>query len=285
MLSSPVQKPTAGLGVMALPRSRRRIGIITLACWNMDWFGPSASTGEEIATPMKLSDVQRALAVFAHPDDAEFNFGGTVARLTRLGAEVDYVCCTDGCRGGPDPRTPDAELAAIRTAEQRAAAAVLGVEDVEFLGYRNGTLEVTVELRRDIVRQIRRFKPDVILTMPPHRVFDAHISLSHAEHIAVGEATLIAVYPEARSIRSYPELLDEGLEPHRVQEVWIPAVGDANLLVDVSEFTDLKAQAIRHHRSQVEGWDFDRDLAPRMRAAGARLGCEYAETFQVVETG
>ena len=239
---------------------------------------------------MRLKDVSRALAVFAHPDDAEFSFGGTLAKLIGMGAEVDYVVCTDGCRGGPDPKMADAELAAVRSREQQDAAAVLGVKEVVFLGYRNGTLEVTPGLRRDIVRQIRRFRPDVIFTTPPYRVLEAHIGLSHAEHIAVGEATLISVYPEAGSIRSYPELLDEGLAPHTVSEVWIPAFDDANLLIDVDGEIDRKIAAICCHRSQVEragreAWDFERDLAPRMREAAKRLGCTYAETFRVIETG
>lgn len=239
---------------------------------------------------MRLKDVSRVLCVFAHPDDAEFNYAGTVAKLTEMGAEVSYVVCTDGSRGGPDPKMPDAELADVRANEQRCAADVLGVKQVEFLGYRNGTLEVTVDLRRDIVRQIRRFRPDVVITHPPRRVLDAPIGVSHAEHIAVGEATLISVYPEVSSPRAYPELLDEGFKPFTVGEVWIPASGDdANLFIDVDGTIEKKIDAIKCHRSQVErpdreSWSFERDLGPRMSAAGQRLGCSYAEAFRVIAT-
>jgi LmbE family N-acetylglucosaminyl deacetylase len=237
---------------------------------------------------MSLEDYSRVLAVFAHPDDAEFQFGGTVAKLARMGAEVNYVVCTDGSRGGPDPAVPDSELAAIRADEQLAAARVLGVKDVAFLGYKNGTLEVTVELRRDIVRQIRRFKPELILTLPPFRVLDAPIALSHREHMNVGEATLIATYPEASSPRAYPELLEEGFEPHRVTDVWIPAFGDADRFIDVSDVVDVKVEAIRCHTSQLDektgrpGWTFENRTAPPMRAAGNRIGCEYAESFRTI---
>jgi LmbE family N-acetylglucosaminyl deacetylase len=239
---------------------------------------------------MDLSAYPHVLVVFAHPDDAESLFGGTVRQLAKSGAEINYVVCTDGSRGGPDAETPDEEVAQTRADEQLAAARVLGVNEVVFLGYKNGTLEVTVDLRRDIVRQIRRFRPELILTMPPFRVLDAPISLSHAEHIAAGEATLVASYPEAGSVRAYPELLDEGLQPHRVTEVWIPAFGDADRFVDVTDVIDTKIEALQCHESQMgkpgrRAWDFERDMKPGMQAVGARIGCTYAESFRVIPIG
>jgi LmbE family N-acetylglucosaminyl deacetylase len=199
---------------------------------------------------MLLKDVRRVLAVFAHCDDAEWMFGGTIARLVKQGAEVSYVVCTDGASGGVDLTISDDELAYTRAEEQRAAAEVLGVTGIEFLGYPNDRLEVTVALRRDIVRQIRRFRPDLILTMAPFRVMDAPVDWSHGDHMAAGEATLLAAYPEALMPRIYPELAEEGLEPHWATEVWVPAVNDADQYVDVTDEADQKMSAIWCHSSQ-----------------------------------
>lgn len=241
---------------------------------------------------MRLKDISSVLCVFAHQDDAESSYGGTIARLVGMGAEVRYLVCTDGSRGGWDPKMPEAELAGIRAAEQREAAAALGVKEVDFLGYRNGTLEITPDLRRDIVRRIRKFRPEVVITHPPRRLFHAPIGVSHAEHIAVGEATFEAVYPEARSVRSYPELLvDEGLKPHTVREVWLPAFKkrDSDLYIDVDAEIDKKIAAIKCFHSQMERpgrvpWDFRLDLEPRMVKAGQHVGSSYAEAFTVVAT-
>jgi LmbE family N-acetylglucosaminyl deacetylase len=237
---------------------------------------------------MLLKDVRRVLAVFAHCDDAEWMFGGTIARLVKQGAEVSYVVCTDGASGGVDLTISDDELAHTRAEEQRAAAEVLGVTGIEFLGYANDRLEVTVALRRDIVRQIRRFRPDLILTMAPFRVMDAPVDWSHGDHMAAGEATLLAAYPEALMPRIYPELAEEGLEPHWATEVWVPAVNDADQYVDVTDEADQKMSAIWCHSSQNGEVNGDRDLlfrtrvSPPMTEAGRRIGCEYAERFRRV---
>jgi len=146
---------------------------------------------------MLLPDVTRALVTFAHCDDAEWMFGGTVARLVAQGAEVNYVVCTDGSSGGVDMTITRAELAATRAAEQRRAADVLGVGEVVFLGgYPDDELTVSAPLKRDLVRQIRRFRPELVLTMTPYRAFDAPLELSHGDHIAAGEATMQAVTPK-----------------------------------------------------------------------------------------
>jgi LmbE family N-acetylglucosaminyl deacetylase len=233
-----------------------------------------------------IEDVTSALVVVAHCDDAEWMFGGTIARLVSTGAEVNYVVCTDGASGGVDLTVTDEELAATRAAEQRAAADVLGVKELVFLGYRNDTLEVTRELRRDLVREIRRFTPDLVLTLAPHRVLEAPVDWSHADHLATGEATLVAAYPESLMPRIYPDLLAEGFEPHWVTEVWIPAVSDADLYVDVTDQLETKLRAIWCHTSQLgeAGGDpgpfFDHRVKPAMVEAGARIGCEYAERFR-----
>ena len=237
---------------------------------------------------MLIEDVTSALVVFAHCDDAEWMFGGTVARLVAGGASVNYVVCTDGSSGGIDMAVTDAELAATRAGEQRAAAAVLGVGEVVFLGSPDDELQVTPGLKRDLVRQIRRFRPDLLLTMTPYRALDAPVDWSHGDHLAAGEAALQAAYPEALMPRIYPELLGEGLEPYSVSEAWVPALGDADLYVDVSAVVETKMDAVWCHWSQNgeangdRGWMFDHHIAPPLREAGARIGCRYAERFRRV---
>ena len=234
---------------------------------------------------MLLNEVTRALAVFAHPDDAEWLFGGTIARLTAKGADVNYVVCTDGSTGTIDTSRSPEDVAATRQAELRAAADVLGVKEIVFLGYRNDQLEPTRELRRDIVRQIRRFRPEVILTMTPQRLPDAPVDILHADHMAASEAALVAAYPESYMPLVYPDLLDEGLDPFRVTEVWTSAFREADLYVDVTDQVDTKMAAIMCHKSQNgqarddAGWMLEHKVGPAMIEAGRRIGCRYAERY------
>lgn len=235
---------------------------------------------------MLIEDVTRALVVVAHCDDAEWMFGGTVARLVAGGARVDYVVCTDGSSGGIDMSVSDAELAATRAGEQRAAADVLGVTEVVFLGHPDSRLQVGPGLKRDLVRQIRRFTPDLLLTLTPYRDLAAPVDWSHVDHVAAGEAALQAAYPEAMMPRIHPELLEEDLQPHTVREAWVPALADADLYVDVTAAVETKMDAVWCHWSQNgeaagdRGWMFGTHIAPPMRAAGERIGCRYAERFR-----
>ncbi|HVX46895.1 MAG TPA: PIG-L deacetylase family protein [Mycobacteriales bacterium] len=234
-----------------------------------------------------LEDYTSVLAVVAHPDDAEYLFGGFIAKLSKQGATINYVVCTDGARSGSDLEASDAQIAGTRAAEQRAAAEILGVSDISFLGYSNGSLENTPELRHDIVREIRRFRPTLILTLPPHRITDGPNHINHWEHIAVGQATLIAAFPEAPNARSFPDLARDGFRPHRVSEIWIPAFEDADRFIDVSEVIDTKLAAYRCHESQNGGerWDFEDEMAPIMRAAGRKVAARYAEAYLALVTG
>jgi LmbE family N-acetylglucosaminyl deacetylase len=233
-----------------------------------------------------LDEVQSALVVVAHCDDGEWMFGGTVARLVAQGARVDYVVTTDGSSGGIDMTVSDAQLAATRAAEQRAAAQVLGVSEVELLGFHNDELTVSLDLKRALVRQVRRFRPQLVLTLTPYRALDAPVDWSHPDHIATGEATLQAVYPEALMPRIYPELLEEDLQPHEVTEVWVPAMADADRYIDVSGVVETKMDAVWCHWSQNgeangdRGWMFENRVAPPMAVAGDRIGVRYAERFR-----
>lgn len=230
---------------------------------------------------------KRVLAVFAHPDDPEFGAGGSMAKLAADGANVTYVIVTDGSQGGEDPKQKDSELVAIRQREQRAAARVLGIKRVEFLGYKDGHLSPDLKLRRDIVRMIRKHKPELVITHIPGRVLDAPMGGSHPDHIAVGEATMAAVYPDSRNPRAFRSLLKEGFEPHVVNEVWIPYWTLGDYFVDISKTIDLKLKALHKHQSQVAKpgaeWDIDKWVTKRSRDIGKRAGYRYAEAFKQIK--
>jgi LmbE family N-acetylglucosaminyl deacetylase len=228
----------------------------------------------------------RVLVVVAHPDDPEFLFGATVASLVHGGAEVAYLVCSDGANGCRDPEVPREQVAATRQREQREAAEALGVREVVFLGLPDGRLSPGDELRAALTREIRRFRPELVITHFPRRALDTPIEASHPDHVAVGEAALAAVFPDASNARSHPALLREGLAPHRVKEVWIPGYERANHWVDATAFMDRKIDAIARHRSQVDGDDPRESLAwvyGWMKWAGSQGGTEYAEDFKRIK--
>ena len=235
----------------------------------------------------KTPKYDRVLVVSAHPDDPEFSAGGSVAKLAKDGAIVTYVIVTDGSQGGEDPNQKDSELAATRQKEQRGAARVLGVKKVEFLGYKDGHLTPDLKLRRDIVRMIRKYKPDLVITHLPGRLLDAPMGGSHPDHIAVGEATFAAVYPDSRNPRAFRSLLKEGFPAHEVKEVWVPYWTSGDFFVDISSTLDLKMESLKKHKSQVakpgREWDFEKFMRRRHRAVGKRAGYQYAESFKRIK--
>jgi LmbE family N-acetylglucosaminyl deacetylase len=219
---------------------------------------------EELIQPL-----DRALVIFSHPDDAEFGAAATIAHLVAAGARVDYVVTTDGGKGTDDPAITSAQLTATREAEQRAAADLLGVSEIVHLGYPDGYLTPSLDLRRDIVRQIRRFRPDLVIAQNPVRRQDGNPFVGHPDHLATGEATLAAVYPAARDRLNFPELLEEGLEPWKVRQVLVTGVEHPNLFLDVSATFELGLQAIFAHVSQIA----DRAaVEQRMRERTAEIG-------------
>ena len=235
------------------------------------------------------SAVTRVLAVMAHPDDIDFGAGATIKALTDAGAEVTYCLVTDGDAGGFDPEVPRSEIPAIRRGEQRAAARILGVDDVRFLGYRDGELTVSHELRRDISRVIRQVRPDRMLIQSPERNW-SRIQASHPDHMAAGDAAIQAIYPDARNPFAHTSLLqDEGLEAWTVPEVWVLASPNPNHVLDVTDNFSAKISALRAHESQTAHMD---DLEDRIRGwmtMTAQLGelpeGRLAEGFMVVATG
>jgi len=227
-------------------------------------------------------EFERVAVVFAHPDDAEFGTAGTVATWTKGGTRVVYVCVTDGSAGSNEPGAIREELTEIRKAEQEAACDVLGVEECVFLGYRDGMVEATLDLRRDITRVVRRVRPDVFVAPDPTRFWDEERTyVNHPDHRAVGQACLAVVNPDASTRPQFPELLEEGLEPFEIPNLWIPTYDrDADTFIDITETIETKIQALRCHKSQIHDWPVDEWIRERARKRGEARGLDYAETFR-----
>jgi LmbE family N-acetylglucosaminyl deacetylase len=237
-----------------------------------------------------LPDVERVLCVLAHPDDVDFGAAGTVATWVGAGLEVAYLLVTRGDAGGFDD-TPREQIPIVREAEQRAAAAAVGVKQVDFLdGYGDGTVTVTLDLRRDIAAAIRRFRPDRILTSSPLRRWDRVAGPGHPDHLAVGEATTCAVYPDSRNPFAFPELLrDHGLEPWTVREVWYVGGPDPDHPVDITDAFPRKLAALGAHASQVAHVSgLEAMLRERHSMVAKALGLpdgRLAEAFTVIHIG
>jgi LmbE family N-acetylglucosaminyl deacetylase len=222
--------------------------------------------------------IQRVLVVVAHPDDAEFGCGGSVARWVKEGKEVTYVILTNGDKGSGDRSMTSERLAKIRKEEQQNAAQALGVARVQFLGYPDGELEDTREVRRAVTAEIRRWRPDLLVTQNPYRT--TNLYASHPDHRVAAGVALDCVYPLARDHLSFPELLAQGLEPHKVREVYLMWWENPEVVVDISDTMDLKLKALACHASQMG--DFA-SVEARVRERSAQLGkakgFAYAESF------
>lgn len=238
---------------------------------------------EEEAAP----EARCVMVIVAHPDDAEFSSAGTIAKWAREGKEIVYVLCTSGDKGTSDLEQSPASLAEIRRVEQEAACRVLGVKQVVFLGYEDGVLTSTVELRRDLVRQIRRFKPDVVICQDPTTRWYAQQYLNHPDHRAAGDAALDAVYPSARDPHVFTELMAEGLGPHKVSEVYIISRENADVWIDISETIATKVAALHEHASQVG--DREDEVEKWVREGAQRVAegrdMQYAEGFKYIKLG
>jgi LmbE family N-acetylglucosaminyl deacetylase len=231
--------------------------------------------------------VARILVITAHPDDVDFGAAGTIAGWTEAGIPVTYCVVTDGDGGGFDPTAPRDQIPIIRRAEQEAAAREVGVTDVRFLGYPDGAVTVTPELRRDLSRVIRQVRPQRVVTHSPERNWE-NIYASHPDHLAVGEAAACAVYPDARNPFQFPELLaDEGLADHIVGEMWLLGGPSPNHFSDVTDTYERKLAALQRHISQMTdpAGGAPANLHARLRANAERAGLpedRLAEAFQVV---
>ena len=238
-------------------------------------------------------DIKRAMVVFAHPDDADWGCSPTVALWSQQGIEVSYVVCTDGSKGSDDPDMTSPQLIKIRKKEQLAAGEVLGLKEVVFLDYEDAMLEPTLSLRKDITKQIRRFRPDVVITSSPERSLFNSSYVNHPDHIAASEATVSSVFPAARDRLTFPDLLEEGLTPHKVKYLFIidhraqhqqnDMGGSGNTeikSIDVTDSISTAVEALKQHKSQVDPERAEVYMRKRReRKQGDKIS--YMDTFRV----
>ena len=234
-----------------------------------------------------LKDPIRMIAIVAHHDDIEFGMSGSIARWIEEGAEVTYVIVTDGGAGSNEPGILRADLVEQRRQEQLAAAAVVGVTDVRFLGYPDGMLQATMELRRELTRILREVKPDRVLCQNPTTFFFGDGYINHPDHRAAGEAAIYATFPSSETRPIFPELLEEGYEPHKVKELFLTISPEPTHFVDISSTWQKKIASLRAHVSQLgEGADFDNEalkwMEERAAESSKRFGVPYAEAFKVM---
>lgn len=225
---------------------------------------------------------RRALVIVAHPDDAEFGAGGTIARWVQDGTRVSYAVLTDGAAGSSDPAMTRERLVPLRAAEQRAACADLGVEDVTLLSHPDGYLQPTVERRREVAALIRRHRPEAVVTTNPAMRWTSRGTVNHPDHRAAGDLVLHAINPAASSRLWDPTLLEEGLEPWDVSEAWLMGFGEGPHHVDITTTFDRKIAALRRHVSQLRDWDPEEHMRERAAERGAEAGVDLSEAFTVL---
>jgi len=220
------------------------------------------------------------LGIAAHPDDLDVGAGGTIAEFIRRGAIVHYLILTNGSKGSDDPDMTSEKLITIRRSEQQKALEIVAGTSVTFLDYPDGELEITMGLKKDIVKVIRTIKPDVVITMDPTVIYSSKAGIiNHPDHRAAGQATLDAIFPLARDRLTFPELAVEGFEPHKVAHALLINFDTSNYSVDITDTFELKLAAIKAHASQfgdLEDSAWLRDMALRQ---GQRAGYSLAESF------
>ena len=230
----------------------------------------------------ELGEDQRVvLLVAAHPDDPEFSSAGTVANWLKHGLDVIFVLATSGDKGTPDRDMTNERLSSMREDEQRAAALRIGVKQVEFLRFPDGELTPSLELRGAVTRMIRKYKPYAVMTHDPLTLFYNNEFINHPDHRAIGQATVDAIYPTARDPLQFSEHIQEGLDPHKVKEIYLWGSDQANVIVDISDTIDVKIEALKLHVTQVGEAT---ELAERVKTRAAQLaepyGLQYAEAFR-----
>jgi len=230
----------------------------------------------------------RVLSIHAHPDDQEFTVGGTLAKWARAGSHVVTVCITSGGAGSNEHTPPDMTreaLVPIREEEQRQACRVLGIPDVVFLGFEDGMLQATLDLRRELTRVIRRFRPDAVVCGDPTVRYYGSMYMNHPDHRAASDAALDAVFPSAETRLIFPELLAEGLEPHKVRAVFIHGSDSPDTFIDISESLSAKLAALKEHRTQMGTWDPTDMITGWAKMQGAPRKLEAAESFRLMRLG
>jgi LmbE family N-acetylglucosaminyl deacetylase len=226
------------------------------------------------------------LGVGAHPDDVDFMAAGSLAKWAAEGAAVHYLVLTDGSSCSADPSADSRKLVAMRKAEQDDAAAAVGAVGSKFLDYTDGQLEITMELKKDIIRVIRELKPDVVITFDPSMIYDSALGfINHPDHRAAAQATLDAVFPLARDHMSFPELIEEGYQPHKVATVLLSNFSKQEFFVDITTSIDKKIAALAAHASQMPDMSaVEKRMRDMAASTGGKAGCQYAEGFVRIDT-
>jgi LmbE family N-acetylglucosaminyl deacetylase len=232
-----------------------------------------------------------AMVIVAHPDDAEFGCAGTIAAWIKDGWEVHYLICSDGSGGGSDDAREVGlearqQITATRKLEQRAACDVLGVKELIFLDFPDGQLEPNISMRKELVRHLRRLRPTRVILQSPERAWQPIMPIPryHPDHLAAGQAALAAIYPACQNPWDFPELLEAGLEPHRVREIYIMGAPHQNHAVDVSETIGIKFEALKAHTSQhVNFSETEKRVRSWLTAAGQAFGMEFAEVYHLTK--
>ncbi len=225
------------------------------------------------------------LSIHAHPDDQEFTVGGTLTKWASAGSEIVCICITSGDSGSNekmDSAMTKPRLVEIREEEQRNANRVLGIKETVFLRYPDGMLQPTLELRRDLTRLIRKYKPDAVVCGDPTVRFYGNSYMNHPDHRVVGDVALDAVFPSAGTRLIFPELVAEGFEPHEVKKIFIHGAEKPDTFVDITETMDTKIAALREHKSQVGHWDVDKQMREWAAEDGKKYGVQYAESYRVM---
>ena len=222
---------------------------------------------------------ERAMFIYAHPDDIEFGVAGTAAKWIKAGSEIIYVLLTDGNVGSHKDGISLDELAHIRRKEQTAAADVVGAKCV-FLGHDDGLLQPTLEIRKELVRLIRKYRPIAVVCGDPTLYFPSDTYINHPDHRAAAQLALDAVFPASEMAMLYPDLADEGLIGHKVNYVYVNCGQDNNVFIDISDTINQKIEALRQHRSQLGDWDPEERIREWNSEVGNKVGFEYAEAFR-----
>lgn len=225
---------------------------------------------------------RRALFIYAHPDDIEFSVAGTAARWASAGSEITYVVITDGNVGSHEPGMTAVRIAEVRRQEQEAAANVAGAARCVFLGYHDGVLEPTLALRKELVALIRRYRPNVVVCGDPTVFFPSDTRINHPDHRAAATAAIDATFPAAEMPLLYPELEADGLQPHKVNYVYISNPREATYYVDITGTIDVKIEALRQHKSQLGDWDPEEPIKSWANNVGKKVGFQYAEGFRLL---
>jgi LmbE family N-acetylglucosaminyl deacetylase len=242
-------------------------------------------SNDSTQAPDAWEEPQKILVILAHPDDPEFFCGASLARWARAGHEIHYFVLTCGDKGYNDSHASSAQICTNRQAEQKAAAAIIGVKSVRFLDLEDGFVVPSIDLRREVVRVIRQVKPDILVTCDPTHLYAGDYYINHPDHRYTGQVVLDAVFPAASNAFFFPELIqEESLQPHKPREVWISLTGNPSVILDVTDTWEIKIQALKEHKSQIgDPGEFEQRMRARKSDKSTEENEYYEEKFRVIK--